>query len=138
MLSNHDSLGGEVQLDVVEVLVLVEADLNSAGTCADALHVVLVESDGDDVPGSRHFLNSDLVAILRQVLKLKIDDTNFLGLFNSVIGLETGLSGDRVVTGEHGLLGGLGLTTGDCERSGSLLHVVLTSSWSANGSVESR
>ena len=137
VLTYHDSLRGEVQRDVIEVLVLVETDLDSASSSADALHVVLVESDGDDVPGTRHFLNSDLVDGSWQVLKLKINDTNFIGLFHRVVSVKTGLSSDRAVACEHSLLGGLGLTALDGEGSWSLLLGVLRSGRSANGSVES-
>ena len=48
-LVDFNSLTGEVQLDVVEVLSLVETDLDAASTSADALHVVLVELSRDHV-----------------------------------------------------------------------------------------
>ena len=45
MLTNHDTLAGEVKLNIVQVLVLVQTDLDSTIASADALHVVLFEGD---------------------------------------------------------------------------------------------
>ena len=42
-LVDHDSLLREVQLDVIEVLVLVQANLDASCTPANALHIVLVQ-----------------------------------------------------------------------------------------------
>lgn len=45
ILVHHDSLLGEIQLDVIQVLVLVETDLDAASTTAHALHIVFIQCD---------------------------------------------------------------------------------------------
>ena len=48
-LVDHDTLLREIQLDVIQVLVLVQANLDAASTATDALHVVLVQCNINDV-----------------------------------------------------------------------------------------
>lgn len=115
MSFNHDTLGCEVQLDVIQVLVLVESDLDATSTAAHTFHVVFIERDRDNMTSTGHFLNFDLVNILTQVLKLEIDDTDVTSWLVCVVGCERRLTGDGVVTSEHGLLSGLGLASLDCK-----------------------
>jgi len=48
-LVHHNALLSEVQLNVIQVLILVKSDLDATCTAADALHVVFIERDGDNM-----------------------------------------------------------------------------------------
>lgn len=58
-LVDFDSLTGEVQLDVLKTLSLVETDLDAPSTNTDALHVVLVELGRDHMSSPGHLLHSN-------------------------------------------------------------------------------
>lgn len=48
-LVHHDTLLREVQLDVIEVLVLVQANLDATRTPTNALHIVLVQRNTNNM-----------------------------------------------------------------------------------------
>lgn len=44
------ALNREIGLDVLQILILVQSDLHTAGARAGTLHAVLIELDLNDVP----------------------------------------------------------------------------------------
>ena len=114
-LAGHDTLSCEVQLDVLQSLLGVQADLDASSSRADTLHVILVEGCRDDVFGAGHFLYTNQVGIARQILQHKVDNLDLSRLAHSVVCIQGGLSSDGVVAGKHGLLSRLGLVTRHCK-----------------------
>ena len=107
---DSDALLLEVQLNVVERLLSVEPDLNAARASANALHVVFIERNVDDILGTRDFLHANDVGALRQAGELQVNDTHFIAATNAVVGLQTRGTSDRVVARQHCLLRSLSLT----------------------------
>lgn len=68
------ALNREIGLDVLQILILVQSDLHSAGARAGALHAVLVELDLNDVARTRHLLDCRLVRVVRQPAQLQLID----------------------------------------------------------------
>ena len=48
-LVHHNALLGEVQLNVIQVLILVKSDLDATCTATCTLHVVFIERDVDNM-----------------------------------------------------------------------------------------
>lgn len=66
VFAHIDALDCEVRFDILQILVLVQSDLHSAGTSARAFHPVLVQPDLDDVTSARHLLDCLVVRVSGQ------------------------------------------------------------------------
>ena len=60
------SFDGKVRFYILQVLVLIQSDLYTTSTSAGTLHSVLIQLYLDYMSCTRHFLNQDIVRVLRQ------------------------------------------------------------------------
>ena len=74
VFTHIDALDCKVRFDILQVLVLVQSDLHSAGAGARALHPVLVQPDLDDVTSAGHLLDCLVVRVRGQTAQLELDN----------------------------------------------------------------